>query len=75
MNDAMTIALIKSYVKKYSNNTQNGTTLKSLRFTGAVNATYDGSKAVEVAIPADVTDEHINGLIDAKLGVIENGSY
>lgn len=25
--------------------------------------------------PAEVTDEHINSLIDAKLGVIENGSY
>ena len=24
---------------------------------------------------AAVTDEHINSLIDAKLGVIENGSY
>ena len=51
MNDAMTIALIKSYAKKYANNTQNGITLKPLRFTGAVNATYDGSKAVEVVIP------------------------
>lgn len=51
MNDAMTIALIKSYVKKYSNNTQNGTTLKPLRFTGAVEATYDGSVPVEVVIP------------------------
>lgn len=26
-------------------------------------------------IPAAVTDDHINSLIDAKLGVIENGSY
>ena len=51
MNDAMTIALIKSYAKKYANNTQNGATLKPLRFTGAVEATYDGSKAVEVVIP------------------------
>lgn len=51
MNDAMTIALIKSYVKKYANNTQNGIALKPLTFTGAVNATYDGSEAVEVVIP------------------------
>lgn len=51
MNDAMTIALIKSYVKKYANNTQNGIALKPLTFTGAVNATYDGSKPVEVVIP------------------------
>ena len=26
-------------------------------------------------IPSAVTDAHINSLIDAKLGVIENGSY
>lgn len=26
-------------------------------------------------VPALVTDEHINSLIDAKLGVIENGTY
>lgn len=30
------------------------------------------SKADSSAIP---TDEHINSLIDAKLGAIENGSY
>lgn len=45
---------------------------KSLRFTGAVSATYNGTKAVDVEIP---TDDHINGLIDEKLGVIENGTY
>ena len=28
-----------------------------------------------VDMPRDVTDAHINSLIDAKLGVIENGSY
>lgn len=36
---------------------------------------YDGSEAVTVNIPSAVTDEHINSLIDTKLGVIENGSY
>lgn len=29
----------------------------------------------EVAIPDAVTDDHINSLIDSKLGVIENGTY
>ena len=47
----------------------------ALTFTGAVNATYDGSAAVSVKIPSAVTDDHINSLIDTKLGVIENGSY
>lgn len=28
-----------------------------------------------VDVPEAVTDEHINSLIDAKLGVIENGTY
>ena len=47
----------------------------ALTFTGAVNATYDGSNTMTVNIPSAVTDEHINSLIDTKLGVIENGSY
>lgn len=34
---------------------------------------YNGN--VEIEVPAPVTDEHINSLIDKKLGVIENGSY
>ena len=46
-----------------------------LTFTGSVEATYDGSEAVEVVIPAAVTDEHINQLINTALGVIENGTY
>jgi hypothetical protein len=46
--------------------------MKPLIITGAVNAAYDGSEAVEVDIP---TDEHINSLINTALGVIENGSY
>ena len=29
----------------------------------------------EVNIPSTVTDDHINSLIDSKLGVIENGTY
>lgn len=34
------------------------------------------SSEVRFATTADIpTDDHINSLIDAKLGVIENGSY
>ena len=47
----------------------------ALTFTGAVTGSYDGSAAMTVNIPSAVTDAHINSLIDAKLGVIENGSY
>lgn len=46
-----------------------------LTFTGAVTGSYDGSAAMRVNIPSAVTDDHINSLIDTKLGVIENGSY
>ena len=48
---------------------------KALTFTGAVTGSYDGSAPLSVNIPTAVTDAHINSLIDAKLGVIENGSY
>ena len=47
----------------------------ALTFTGAVTGSYDGSMAKTVNIPSAVTDDHINSLIDTKLGVIENGSY
>lgn len=47
----------------------------ALTFTGAVTGSYDGSSPVSVEIPSGVTDDHINSLIDTKLGVIENGSY
>ena len=47
----------------------------ALTITGAVTGSYDGSMAVSVEIPSAVTDDHINSLIDTKLGVIENGSY
>ena len=47
----------------------------ALTFTGAVTGSYDGSAALSVKIPSAVTDEHINSLIDTKLGVIENGAY
>ena len=47
----------------------------ALKFTGAVTGSYNGSAAVTVNIPSAVTDDHINSLIDTKLGVIENGSY
>ena len=47
----------------------------ALTFTGAVTGSYDGSEALTVEIPSAVTDDHINSLIDTKLGVIENGSY
>lgn len=43
-----------------------------LTFTGAVNAVYNGEQPVTVEIPGD---DHINSLINAALGVIENGSY
>ena len=48
---------------------------KALTFTGAVTGSYDGSRPLSVNIPSAVTDDHINSLIDTKLGVIENGSY
>lgn len=48
---------------------------KTLAFTGAVTGSYDGSAPLSVKIPSAVTDDHINSLIDTKLGVIENGSY
>lgn len=47
----------------------------AITFTGAVTGNYDGSTPMTVNIPSAVTDEHINSLIDTKLGVIENGSY
>ena len=47
----------------------------AITFTGAVTGSYDGDAAMTVNIPSAVTDDHINSLIDAKLGVIENGSY
>lgn len=47
----------------------------ALTFTGAVTGSYDGSAAMTVNIPSAVTDDHINSLIDTKLGVVENGSY
>ncbi len=48
---------------------------KALTFTGTVTGAYDGSEPMTVNIPSAVTDDHINSLIDTKLGVIENGSY
>lgn len=47
----------------------------AITFTGAVTGNYDGSAPMTVNIPSAVTDDHINSLIDTKLGVIENGSY
>lgn len=47
----------------------------AITFTGAVTGSYDGSAAMTINIPSAVTDDHINSLIDIKLGVIENGSY
>ena len=47
----------------------------ALTFTGAVTGSYNGSSPLSVKIPSAVTDDHINSLIDTKLGVIENGSY
>lgn len=47
----------------------------AITFTGAVTGSYDGSTAMTVNIPSAMTDDHINNLIDTKLGAIENGSY
>lgn len=47
----------------------------AITFTGSVTGSYDGSAPMTVNIPSAVTDDHINSLIDTKLGVIENGSY
>ena len=47
----------------------------ALTFTGAVTGSYDGTTPMTVNIPSAVTDDHINSLIDTKLGVIENGTY
>lgn len=47
----------------------------ALKFTGAVTGSYNGSSPLSVNIPSAVTDDHINSLIDKKLGVIENGAY
>ena len=46
-----------------------------LVFIGAVTGAYNGTSTMTVKIPNAVTDEHINSLIDTKLGVIENGAY
>ena len=46
-----------------------------LVFIGAVTGAYNGTSTMTVNIPNAVTDDHINSLIDTKLGVIENGSY
>lgn len=35
----------------------------------------DENGNIAITVPEAVTDDHINGLIDAKLGVIENGTY
>ena len=59
---------ISAYVETLSNP-------HAITFTGAVTGNYDGSAPMTVNIPSAVTDEHINSLIDTKLGVIENGSY
>ena len=59
---------ISSYVETLPNP-------NAITFTGAVTGSYNGSAAMTVNIPSAVTDDHINSLIDTKLGVIENGSY
>lgn len=37
--------------------------------------TPDENGNIDITIGDTVTDEHINALIDTKLGVIENGTY
>ena len=72
---------IRNIMVKSINNTlpdENGNVkieAHAITFTGAVTGSYDGSAPMNVKIPSAVTDDHINSLIDTKLGVIENGSY
>lgn len=83
LNDGIDM-LVYSYVVEITTNGEVNSIIDTLEtlpnpnaitFTGAVTGSYDGSAAMTVNIPSAVTDDHINSLIDAKLGVIENGSY
>ena len=64
----------KSYTTECTANRVTAITAES------TDAQYPTAKAVydalqDIDIPSAVTDDHINSLIDTKLGVIENGSY
>ena len=64
----------KSYTTECTANRVTAITAES------TDAQYPTAKAVydalqNIDIPSAVTDDHINSLIDTKLGVIENGSY
>ena len=48
--------------------------MKTLKFPGDTEPREIVDAKAREAI-SRITDEHINSLIDAKLGVIENGSY
>lgn len=51
---------------------------KPLVFIGAVTGAYNGTSTMTVKIPSEVTDEHINELINTALnaiGVAEEGAY
>lgn len=56
-----------------------GTPIDPDKYAGGVKTVNgippDKNGNVEVAGGGAATDEHINSLIDAKLGVIENGTY
>ena len=52
-----------------------GATVGQIAKITAVDASGVPTAWSPVDMPIGVTDDHINSLIDTKLGVIENGSY
>lgn len=72
--DVLSVSSLSSGVPSKWKTTKVDTTVTAdstnLVTSGAV---YDALQDID--IPSAVTDDHINSLIDTKLGVIENGSY
>lgn len=53
-----------------------GNTIYTFAISGNVITVTDSDGGRQtITLPSAVTDSHINSLIDAKLGVIENGTY
>lgn len=83
--DIKTLALAKSYADKVAGVMKYVDATKvpipetaSIGQVLSVKSVDENGKPTEwntADIPTAVTDDHINSLIDAKLGVIENGSY
>ena len=65
------------YIERYGSLEPSSSVISVNGKTGEVNlsAADVGALPSSTEIPAAVTDDHINNLIDAKLGVIENGTY